>query len=228
MSHQFRIWLCAVLFICGLAGAAREHAASSPQECVAAVLKAMESGDAEAIATLVDGDEAQRAWMAAQAAQLGATRTLRGALEERFSKAMKSEDGEAVAARITQAADAELHDDLAKAKPRALGADAVLLVVDERRGDELQPHVVRVDGQWKLEMSSLVDYFAPQDTPVMRAVAKACELLARQVLEGKFATLPEAAEAIEQRLSAAEEPPAATRPNEQTPAAHPLRNHKPT
>src|SRR5947209_14658630 len=103
--------LCLVL--CALGVAAPKTMPSSAEACIESLLKAMDWGDAAAVGALVNGDESQRAWIAAHAAQMGATRKLRAALDQRFAKEMKSEDGEAIVDRVKQAADDELQADLA-------------------------------------------------------------------------------------------------------------------
>jgi hypothetical protein len=187
-------------------GADAGAAAASPEKCLSALLKAMEAGDTAAAAAVVTGDQKQQEWMAAQVAQFGATRRLRAALEKRFGEAMEKEEvGRSLRDRIQQAADEQLHDDLARAKPAAPHDDRVLLVVDEGSPDELQPRLLRVNGEWKLDLGSLSEYMGPEDTPILRAVAKAAEKLVRKVTQGGFKTLQEASDAIDQQLSAAED-----------------------
>jgi hypothetical protein len=172
--------------------------------CVESFLKAMAAGDAAALGALVTGDEEQRAWVVAYSRQLAAFHKLTAALTKRFGDLSQGEEGKALSDRVNQSADEELYDDLKRAK-RQVHADRVLLVVNEGQPDDLQPRLVMKEGKWKVDLASLSEYMSPSDTPMYRAVAEAADGLTRELKEGKLASIQEATEAVENRLSAAEE-----------------------
>lgn len=188
----------------GATGSATQKAATPSDATSDSLLKAMASADTAALAPLVTGDQEQRAWVEAYSRQLAALRKLTDALTKRFGDLSHIEEGQALADRIRQSLDEELYEDLKRAK-RHVDKDRVLLVVNEGQPDDLQPRLVLKDRKWKLDLASLSEYMSADDTPVYRAVADAAEKLSRDVKDGKFPSLREAAESVEDRLSAAEE-----------------------
>jgi hypothetical protein len=185
-------------------GSAATKESTPPDAIIESFLKAMAGGDAAELRPLVAGDEEQRAWVVAYGRQLAAFHKLTAALTKRFGDLSQNEEGKALLDRVNQSADEEFYEDLKKAK-RQVQADRVLLVVNEGQPDALQPRLVMKEGKWKVDLASLSEYMSPSDTPIYRAVAEAAEALARELKEGKLASIKEATEAVENRLSAAEE-----------------------
>jgi hypothetical protein len=183
---------------------------STPRGAVAAVVRAMEQGDADALAAATTGSEAERAWARAQASQRKGLRSLHEALVKRFGKEYAEGDaGQELRDQIVAMRDDDLLKDLKKAKPSEPRKDEVLLVVDEGTPDDRQPRLVRAEGKWKLDLASLSDYFDPKDVPALQAEAQAATKLAADVASGKFADLEAAAGATDQAFAAAVEADAA-------------------
>jgi hypothetical protein len=105
--------------------------------------------------------------------------------------------------------DDDLVADLKKAKPAEPKGAEVMLVVDQAIPDDRQPRLVRAEGRWKLDLSSLSDYFDPKDAPVLLAEAKAATRLAADVAAGKLADLEAATAAVDEALATATEGDAA-------------------
>jgi hypothetical protein len=74
----------------------------------------------------------------------------------------------------------------------------------EGASPDTQGKLVKVDGQWKVQIESLGNYFSVDDTPGLRAMTDAANGLAKDVSAGKFTTLDDAATAVAERLTAAE------------------------
>ncbi len=109
------------------------------------------------------------------------------------------------AEQIAALKDEDLLTDLKKAKPAVARGEEVTLVVDEGAPEDRQPRLVRADGNWKLDLSSLSDYFDPKDAPVLAAEAKAAARVAADVAAGKFADLEAATAAVDEAMAAAVE-----------------------
>jgi hypothetical protein len=179
---------------------------TTPRGAVAAVVRAMEQGDADALAAAITGSEAERAWARAQASQRKGLRSLHEALVKRFGKEYaEGEAGHELREQIAALRDDDLLTDLKKAKHSAPRGGEVMLIVDEGTPDDRQPRLVRAEGRWKLDLSSLSDYFDPKEAPALQAEAKAATKLAADVAAGKFADLEAAAGATDQAFAAAAE-----------------------
>jgi hypothetical protein len=178
---------------------------STPPAALATISRAIDEGDATALSKWVTGDAGERAWILAYAAQLRAFRDLDQALAKRYLKDYAEEDsGKEIHDQIEGARDQEFSADLKRAKLGKVDGNTVLVIFDESAADDLQGRLVRVDGRWKMELSSLSNYFSVDDTPVLRAMADAAAGLARDVSVGKFSSIEEAAKAVEERLTAAQ------------------------
>ena len=177
---------------------------SSPKAAVAAFVKAWDAGDAKTLAAASKGNEKQQAWLRGQADQRKALRDLDDALAKRFGKGYAQTDaGKEVKEQLDAAPDDDLRDDLKQAKLGPEHDGTVLVLVDERL-DDRQAKLVRVGGEWKLDLDALSDYLEPADVPGLKATAKAAAKLAKDVSADRFATLEAAGEAIDEALTAAE------------------------
>jgi hypothetical protein len=202
------VW--AVLFGCPLLAPAHARAAvtsadlSTPAKALAAFCKALGNGETADLAVVSVGDAKVQDWVCAEAGQLKALKDLETALSNRFGANYAASDkGKEALDRIAEARDDDLHTDLANAPLREIKGDEVILEIDEAKPEDHQGRLVRVGGRWKVDLASLSDYMVPADVPVMKAVAGAAATLARDVTSGKFATIDDAADAIDERLSAA-------------------------
>jgi len=189
---------------------------SSPAKTLAVFRKALENGQTDDLAAASIGDAKTRDWAGAEGAQLKAFADLEAALSRRFGANYAASDkGKEAVERIAVARDDDLRTDLGHAQLRESKGDEVVLELDEAKPPDHQGRLVRVGGKWLVDLASLSDYLAPEDVPVMKAVAAAAVALARDVAAGKFAAIDDAADAIDERLTAAVEaalpkPPPAT------------------
>jgi hypothetical protein len=206
----------AAAIICGIAlvalrgaspwiWAADDLASPTPAATLAAFAKTLDDGNAATLSTLVIGDAKEREWVIAFSAHLRAFGDLEQALVKRFGKNYAEEEsGTAIREQFESARDEDLPNDLKRAKLGKPDGDTVLVIFDEAASDDRQGRLVRVDGQWKMDIGSLSNYFSVDDTPGVRAIADAAAGLAKDVTAGKFASLEETATAVEERLTAAE------------------------
>jgi hypothetical protein len=179
---------------------------AAPDGVLAAFTKAFEDGDAPALAAIMTGKPDSLAWATAMAAQVRAFRDLDQALTRRYGKQFtRGEAGKELMEQLEGSRDEDLHADLKKAMLGKADADSVVIVVDESAPDDRQGRLLRVEGAWKVDVDAFSDYFSPDDTPHLKAMAEAAAALARDVAAGKFATLDDAATAIDERLTATED-----------------------
>jgi hypothetical protein len=204
--HAVLFLLPAVLIPASTAIPASPPDLSTPASALAAFTKALAEGDAATIATTSTGDAKSQAWASALAAQLHAFKELEAALTKRFGKDYNTGDvSKDLREQIEAARDNDLHTDLKQAKLGKPDGDTVLIILDESASADRQGRLVRSAGAWKVDVGSFSDYFSPEDTAGLKATAAAATGLAREVTEGKFASLEDAATAVDERLAAAEE-----------------------
>jgi hypothetical protein len=184
--------------------AAADPAPLTPAATLAAFSKALEEGDAKALSNLVSGDEKEKAWVVAFAGHLRAFGDLEQALGKRFGKDYTSgEAGKEIRERLESARDEDLIADLKHAKVGKPDGQTQLIILDEAASDDRQGRLTNVEGRWKIELGSLSNYFSVNDTAGLNDTAKTVAGLARDVGAGKFTSLEEATQAVEDRLSAA-------------------------
>lgn len=179
---------------------------STPRAAWAAVNKALADGDANALIAASTGDEKELAWARADAAQWRALHDLDAAMAAKYGPEWAvGGEGKDAHDLIEGLRNHDLRNDLKAAKLAEPKGDTALLVTSATDPDDLQPCLVRADGRWRLDLSSLVQYASPtNDTPGLLAAARAAEALTKDVTAGKFATVDAAIEAVDDRLAAAE------------------------
>jgi hypothetical protein len=185
--------------------AATDAVPSTPAITLAAFTKAMDAGDTATLATLSTGDAKEQAWLAAYSSHLKAFADLERAVAKRFGKDCAQEDaGVTITEQLESDRDDELSKDLKRAKLEEAGGDAVMIAFIEGASPDTQGRLVKVDGQWKVQIESLNNYFSTDDTAGLLAMTAAAAGLAKEIDDGKFATLDDAAKAVQGRLTAAE------------------------
>ena len=181
---------------------------------MAAIGKAMAEGNSETLAKLVTGDdEPKKRPVDPDCADRG-FRSLEAALSKRFGPTWRDEPaGAEIHDKMEHFRDDDLLTDWRKAKLGKAAKDEVAVLLDDAQPLDRQGSLVKTEGGWKLDAASLVAYSNPQNATVYRATADATAALAKAVADGKFATLDDAAKAVEEKLEGAE---AAATPKPQT------------
>jgi hypothetical protein len=189
-----------------MAAAATRPDLSTPASAVAAFTRALREGDAGTLKQVATGSAEEQAWLLASAAHLKAFRELEGAITARYGKQFRETDaGRELMEQIEGARDADLLTDLKTAKIQEPQGDEAVVVLDETLPADRQGQLARVEGKWKMDLGSLGEYIEPGDAPALRTMAAAAAGLAKEVAAGRFGTAEEAATAIDERLTAAEE-----------------------
>jgi hypothetical protein len=179
---------------------------STPEKALASFTKALDEGDAAKLDAVTTGDPKQREWIHAFGAQLAGFKALETALAKKYGPAYAATDaGKDIVEQIDDARDDDLRADLKKAKLAPAKGDVAILTLDEAAPDDHQGRLVRTAGGWKVDLDSLAQYAAAGDLPVLQAMGRAAGDLARDVGAGTFASIDEAAKAVEERLTAAAE-----------------------
>ena len=179
---------------------------STPASALATFTRALREGDAGALKQAAAGSPEEQAWLLASAAHLKAFRELETAITARYGKQFRETDaGKELMEQIEAARDADLLTDLKTAKIGEPQGDEVAVELDETLPADRQGQLVRAEGKWRMDLGSLTEYIETNDAPALRTMAAVATTLAKEVAAGKLGTAEEAATAIDERLTAAEE-----------------------
>jgi hypothetical protein len=170
---------------------------------VASFVRAARDGDVEAALSASTGDQAYRAWARAYVGRLRSAADLTKAIAARFGKDYdKADEGQEIRTSLDALRFDDLLSDLRSAKLAPPQADGVSLVTDAGAAPDRLPRVVRGDGGWRVELSSLSEYMDLAETPGLAAEARAVAKLAADVTAGRVADLAAAATATDEALAA--------------------------
>jgi hypothetical protein len=130
---------------------------------------------------------------------------LEQAVTKRFGKAYADDDsGKLINDEIDTSRDGEFNYELKHARLGKIDGDTVVVSIDQAASDDREGRLVKVDGQWKVDLASFFNYYSVADTARLAPMATAAAGLAKDVEGGKYAALEDAAEAVKDRLESAE------------------------
>lgn len=187
--------LCAIVALSFLAAplARAEADLSSPKAAAMTFAKAVESNNAADIKAASVGAEAEQKNWLAMAGFMGAAANLKKAMTDKFGP-----EGAAVVPMETDA----LSKEVAKVEEKIDGDSATLMKkVIEDEDDKKPLNLKKIDGKWKVDLDTFPN--KEQMAPVIAMFSKltpAMESVAADVKAGKYATLLEAAMALQAKM----------------------------
>jgi hypothetical protein len=173
--------------------------ASTPKGAANAFFNALKTGNVDAAKALVTGSEKQVAVVELMVPLVNGFKLLDNALIKKWG----DEGHKALSLGLGVPHTFDLSDDLKNTTETITGDTAVLAQATPKDGQRKEPvKLKKVDGQWKLDMSSIPAEILddPKAAKVLKSMADIAKATAKEVEQGQYATPKAAKDAMDQKI----------------------------